>query len=432
MFKKKLQRLLSSEINSKIFSYGTWILFGNLFSKAVFLLATIIIAHFLGKEEYGQFGIIKSTILMFSMFAGIELGITATKFISQYRKTDKEKVEKIVGLSNFLAIMLSLLCTVIVFIFARTIAVLINAPNLYTEIRISAFILFFASLNGVQGGILSGLEKFKELSINNAIAGTFSSLAIIAAAKFFGLDMVIIAFGLNYFLMFLLNFITLRKEFYSDFKVSVFNKKNFDESKVLWTFSLPAVLAGLMVTPTIWICNYFLVNSPNGYAEMANFDVANQWRNTILFIPVALSQIALPMLASKVEDKSEYKAIFSKNLKINFFIGFAMVLVFCLISPVILRLYGVKYSNALLPLIIMFISTGLISVNNVIGQAIASQGKMWLGFYVNLLWGTILMALSYILIVKFDLGAFGLAIAYLVSYSVHTVVQFFYISKFIR
>ena len=78
------------------------------------------------------------------------------------------------------------------------------------------------------------------------------------------------------------------------------NKKNFEELEVLWKFSLPAILAGLMVGPTTWYCNYLLVTSKNGYEHMATFDIANQWRNTILFIPAALAQIALPLMSFKI------------------------------------------------------------------------------------------------------------------------------------
>ncbi|WP_295676928.1 oligosaccharide flippase family protein, partial [uncultured Empedobacter sp.] len=299
-YKEKISSILSSDINKKIFNHGIWILLGNVISKFVLLIATIIMARYLGKDEYGQFGIIKSTILMFTMFAGLELGMTATKYISQYRVSNKEKVERIVGLSNVFAITLSILVTLLVYFFSKEISIKINAPSLSPEIRISSFILFFSSLNGIQGGILAGIEKFKELSINNAIAGIISSIGLIFASKFFNLNAVVIAFGLNYVLLFFLNFNTLRKKFYSEFNISVFRIRNFEEINVLWKFSLPAILAGLMVGPTVWYCNYLLVNQSNGYFQMANFDIASQWRNTILFIPSALAQVALPLLASNI------------------------------------------------------------------------------------------------------------------------------------
>ncbi|WP_139422903.1 oligosaccharide flippase family protein [Chryseobacterium mulctrae] len=425
----KFKSILSSDINKKIFSHSIWILLGNTISKFTLLVATILMARYLGKSEYGQFGIIKSTILMFAMFAGLELGITATKYISEYRLKDKIKVEKIVGLSNLFAILISITISLLVYLFSKNIAVQINAPNLYKEIQISSFVLFFSSLNGIQNGILAGIEKFKQLSINNAIAGFLSSIFLVIAAKYFGLYVVVIAFGTNFLLLFILNFITLRKCFYSSFNIAIFNKDNFSELEVLWKFSLPAILAGLLVGPVTWYCNYLLVNQQGGYEQMANFDIANQWRNTILFIPSALSQIALPMLSSNLDDKLKYSNIFYKSLKINIYLATILGLIFIIASPIILFAYGNKYEDALFPLIIMFVTTSLIAINNVIGQAIASQNKMWFGFKVNLLWALALVSLSYLFIVVFKYGAIGISMAYLISYIIHTVVQFIFIKK---
>ncbi len=429
--KAKINSILSSDLNKKIINHSFWILLGNVISKFILLIATILMARYLGKEEYGQFGIIKSTILMFAMFAGLELGMTATKYISQYKLVDKSKVEKIVGLSNLFAILISLLVSGLVYLYSKKIANHIDAPSLYQEIQISSFILFFSSLNGIQNGILAGIEKFKESSINNAVAGILSSIGLVVASKYFGLEMVIVAFGSNFVILFILNFITLKKHFYSQFNISIRNKKNFEELEVLWKFSLPAILAGLMVGPTTWYCNYLLVTSKNGYEHMATFDIANQWRNTILFIPAALAQIALPLMSASINNKEEYRIVFSKNLKINIYIGFILVTVFIILSPIIVNLYGDKYRDTLIPIIIMFITTGFITVNNVIGQAIASQGKMWLGFYVNCIWAIILVISCYLLISVYNFGAIGICIAYLISYIFHTCIQFFYIKKFL-
>ncbi|WP_313672144.1 oligosaccharide flippase family protein [Sphingobacterium multivorum] len=427
----KISRVLSNDLNKRIFGHSFWILAGNVISKLTLLIATILISRFLGKDEYGQFGIIKSTILMFAVFAGLELGITATKYISQYRETNKAKVEKIVGVSNVFAILISFLIAVLVFVFSKEIAVQIKAPNLFLGIRISSFILFFSSINGIQNGILAGIERFKELSINSTIAGILSSIALVISSKYYDINIMVLAFGLNYFICFFLNFFTLKKFFYSHFKVRIFDRRNFEEIEVLWKFSLPAILAGLMVGPVTWFCNYLLINENNGYEQMANFDIANQWRNTILFIPTALAQIALPLLSSNIENKSDYKIILYKNLKLNIYLAISLVSFFVLCSPIIVKFYGNKYSDSLIPLIIMFVTTGFITVNNVIGQVIASQGKMWLGFYVNFLWACILVIVCYLLVVIFSLGAMGICFAYLVSYIAHTFIQYIYIKKYL-
>ncbi len=420
----KINRLRESELNKRIFDNGAWILLGNLISKFSMLISTIIIARVMDKEVYGQFGIIKSTILMFAMFAGLELGLTATKYISQYRFTDKLKVEKIIGLSNFFAISISLLITVLVFIFAIDIAEYILAPHLTREIRIGSLVLFFSSLNGVQVGILNGLEKFKTVSINNAISGIISSISLIIAAYFFDLEIIVIAFGLNFLILFLLNKYSINKYFDRDFKIKSFSRANLTEYRILLNFSFPAILAGLMVGPISWLCNFILINQNDGYNQMAVFDIANQWRMTVLFIPSALSQIALPMLSSSLNDTSNYKDIFNKNLKINFIISLGFGVLCILFTPLIIWLYGDKYADATWPMIIMFISTIIIAMNNVIGQGIASQDKMWLGLIMNGIWAIVLLLSCYFFVSILQYGAIGVSLSYLLSYIVLTILQF--------
>jgi len=427
----RIKSLLNSDLNKKIFNHSFWILCGNIISKFALLLATIIMARYMGNDEYGQFGIIKSTILMFAMFAGLELGMTATKYIAQYLGHDNSKIERIIGLSNLFAIILSLFISGAVYLYSDLIAMQIAAPQLTYEIKISSFILFFSSINGIQTGILNGLQRFREVSIINAFAGVVSAILLILSAIYGNLDTVVFAFGANFIVLFLLNYFVLKKYFYNVFKINIFNLSNFKEIEVLWKFSLPAIFAGMMIGPITWACNYLLVNTPNGYAEMANFDIANQWRTTILFIPAAISQIALPLLASSINDKQSYNIVFRKNLKINFFIGLFFSIVLLLITPFIVKLYGQAYNGAFYPMIIMFITTVFISVNNVIGQVIASQGRMWLGFMVNFLWGIVLLGLSYVFIDYYNLGAIGISLAYLISYIFHTCIQFIFVKRFL-
>ncbi len=428
-WKVRFQHIWRSDLNKRLIGHSSWILIGNLISKSILLIATILLTRYMGKEEYGQFGIIKSTIVTFSVFAGLELGLTATKYISQYRKVDPSKVERIVGLSNLFAVVISLIVCGIMFFFARKIADSVNAPSLYREIQVSSFILFFSALNGVQNGVLSGVESFKKLSINNAIAGIASSVLMVIVAAYAGLYAVVIAFGMNFVLLFFLNFLTLKKVFYSTFRVNMLSRQNFSEIGVLWQFTLPAILAGLMVGPVVWLCNYLLVNQPNGYQNMAVFDIANQWRNTILFIPAALAQIALPMLSSSVANQEEYKLVLKRNIQLNLVIAGTLVLVLLAASPLIVNFYGSEYHDLQIPLSLMFITTGFVAVNNVIGNAIASKNRMWAGFFINLLWALILVGATYIFVVHYHYGVTGITLAYLISYSSHTLIQFLYLKK---
>ncbi len=180
----------------------------------------------------------------------------------------------------------------------------------------------------------------------------------------------------------------------------------------------------------MWACTVMLVNQPHGYEEMAIFDVAYQWRNTMLFIPAVLSQIALPLLSSSANNKSRFNRILKINVIINFIISSIMAICISLIAASIMKTYGDGFVEGKVVLIIMTFSTILISINSVFGQAIAGKGRMWVGFILNLIWGIILLTLTHFFI-KLGYGAKGLAYSLLISYSFHTILATIFTTKYL-
>ncbi|WP_286754113.1 MULTISPECIES: oligosaccharide flippase family protein [Sphingobacterium] len=411
-----------SDINKTILKSGFWILFGTIISKVLLLAASIIMVKFVNKNIYGEFGIVKSTINMFTVFAGMGLGLTTTKFIAQYKSSDTQKTARIIGLSNLFSITLCILMGALFIIFSKDLALQINAPHLKDSLKIGAIILVFSGLNGVQNGILGGFEKFKIISVNSIIASIFSTILQVVGAIFWGLNGIIVGFGINFLILFLLNQLSILKIVQNGYRYKIFDKRNFEELPLIWRFSVPAVLSGLMVSPVVWVTNNFLVNSPDGYHGMADFDIASQWRATVLFIPTALSQIVLPMLSSS--KKQDFNIILKKNLLLNFAVSSIVVIGLSLFLPILIKLYGNGYDTARYPIFIMLITTIFIAVNNIVGNAIASMDKMWLGFFTNFVWAIVLISASYYLVSYKGFGAIGLSYAYLISYVSHSIVQF--------
>ena len=89
-FRALWHRIEASDIGYRLARGGFWLLCGTVVSKALWLLASILVARMLGKETFGEFGIIRSTVEMFGVFAGFGLGLTATKYIAEFRRTDPE------------------------------------------------------------------------------------------------------------------------------------------------------------------------------------------------------------------------------------------------------------------------------------------------------------------------------------------------------
>jgi len=65
-----------------------WSVAGALISRGFLLAASVVCAWFLGKEGFGALGMIQSTTGMLGVLAGLGLGITATKYVSELRRLD--------------------------------------------------------------------------------------------------------------------------------------------------------------------------------------------------------------------------------------------------------------------------------------------------------------------------------------------------------
>lgn len=425
-FWKKIE---NSEIASRLANGAFWSLTGSLVSQGLMIVASIVVARILGKLEYGELGMVRSTVNMFSIFAGFGLGLTATKYIAEFRTRDTEKTAKIIGLTTIFAVVTGGIIAIAILISAPFLAEkTINAPHLVREIRLGAVILFLSALNGAFTGILAGFEAFKSIAKINLIVGIIGFPLQIGLTFLFGLQGSVIGFGLNFLILCIFNFITVRK-FASKFGIKIKFKKSFSEWPILYKFSLPALLSGLMVSPIIWACNAIMVNQPHGYSDLAIFDAASQWRGAILFVPVSLSQIILPLLSDS-ENQHQFDRIIKINILINFLISLLMAILVSFFSSFIMKSYGNDFEEGQLVLVVLAFSAVFISINNVIGQAIASKGEMWIGFLFNSIWGITLLICSYIFL-KLGYGANGLAYSFLISYLVHTLVQVTYANKYL-
>jgi len=415
----------NSEINKRIILGFFWSLFGSVISRGFTILASIIAARILGKVCFGEFGIIQNTFVVFSDLAGLGLGITATKFISQYRDTDMHRVTSVFSFSIIISAIIGLIFSLIVFIFSSYIAEkILAAPQLALSLKVGAFILFFGAINGVLTGTMLGLEAFRSISLVNVFSGVFNSFLIIILVYYYGVLGGVIALLTGSLILLFLNLYLIRYE--CPYLIKYFDIRNiFIKNDFFLSFTIPAFLAGIMFGPVNWISNTILAHQENGYSELGIFNAANQWRMAVMFLPSVIGRIVLPLLSNTLgKSQRDYLKILKLNLLANGLATLLLSLLIALMSSQIMNAYGSTFSSGSVVLIILVLTTIPISLNDVIGQAIASQGQMWIGFSFNLAWAIVLLS-SFSLLREF--GALGLALSYLIAYIFHTVVQGFFV-----
>jgi O-antigen/teichoic acid export membrane protein len=415
------QRIEASDVGYRLARGTFWALAGTLIARALALLAGILTARIFGDTvRFGEFGIVRSTIEMLGVFAGFGLGLTSTKHVAEYYKTDPERAGRVLALTAVTSALIAGSACVFLAIAAPWLAdSQLNAPHLASSLRLCAPLLFFTVLNGAQLGALTGFEAFRTTAYVNSLAGILAFPLPVLGAFFGGLNGSL--WGLNFaaFFQYLIAHSALRR-------VAAWQNVKFQfagfahELPLVWTFSIPAALSGILVAPVNWWCNTLLTKIANGYSELGIYHAAQQWRLAIMFLPSILALVAMPMFSRTQGEGNivRLKSLLIVNLALNAIVSAAIALPIVLFAPLIMSTYGPQYSNSSGVLVLLAIASAISATVQVVGQLIAAMGKMWQGFALNLVWAACFTAAAWWLYTD---GARGLATANLLAYSVHLV-----------
>jgi polysaccharide biosynthesis protein len=424
-------KIETSEIATRMAHGAFWSFSGTALAKLVVLLAGIACAHVLDQKEYGKFNMVRSTINLFIVFGAAGLGLTATKYIAQFKSSDQKHISSIYILTNFFAFGTGCFVTTAIFFLAPTLANrTLNTPELTSTIQLGTILLFLAVIDSAQQGTLAGFEDFKSIAINTLIGSISESSCMLIGGYFYGVNGAILGYGCGFIALYLTNNIAIRRNLHTLQIRPHISQLRKEDLKLLYTFSLPAALSSIMIAPTYWIIRTMLVRNTS-FSELAIYEAADQWKTIILFIPTAVSQIVLPILSSIVnEDQKKYKKILYYNISLNAIIATILSLIICVGSNFILSIYGKGFTNHW-TLIFLAISTIFTSISSVVGLSISSRSKMWTGFSFNILWGILVILFSH-LFLQNGLASTGISLAILCSYIIHAILQIIYLRHIIK
>lgn len=421
-----------SSLRARFITSAFWALVGAVVTRSLTLAASVVTARIVGTTGFGELGMIQSTVGMFGVAAGLGLGLTATKYVAEFRTSDPDRAGRCIALSITVALISGSVISVVFVVAAPWLATnIIAAPQLMLNLKISTGLLFFGTLSGVQTGALVGLEAFKTIAKASLIRGLIAFASLVAGVSFWGLTGAVIGLIVAEAVSSVINHVALRGECRKA-SIRVHYHRLGEEWPILWKFSLPALLSSMVVYPAMWMSNVLLVTQPNGYAEMGLFTAANKWHLLILFVPSSVAGIALPMLANLYgsRDDGSYRKILRANVLINIGLSLVPAVVVAVFSVPIMSVYGMDYKKGWLILVISSASSIPAALNNILGQALVSADSIGRRFGFDLLLAALLFAISWWLIPLF--GAEGMALAYCVAFSATSVGLFAYLKTRVR
>lgn len=424
------ERLLKTHLAKRLANGAAWTLAASVASRSCALIASILAARILGKESFGHLGILQNTIEMFGTLAGFGMGLTATKYIAEYRQSDPQKAGRIITLTNTIAIIIGTVTAITLYALAPWLARnTLAAPYLAPLLKTSAICVLLGALTGTQFGILSGFEAFKQIARVNLISGLLLLSLRTGGTLVWGLDGALYGTILSQFLTYLVTQAEIRK-IATAHNIPHRPQHSLQELPVLWKFSLPSVLGALIAPPVIWLSSAMLVNQPNGYQEMGILNAANQWFFLILFLPNLMGQATLPVLFERLKQQNHQEAqqLFHTLIKINSLVILPL-LVTSFLSEHLMSLYGKEFLTGTQTLHITILTAGIMAIQMPAGYILAAADKMWTTLAINTAWGLTFLIGSTQLI---HLGASGFATARLIAAITHTFVTFGYVHHVLK
>ena len=402
---------------------AVWNAIGAVTTQGVTFLTNILIANLLGRDIFGRYSIIQTTIVMIVGIAQLATGITATRYIAELRLRDKERAGRILGLCSTVSFFSGIAATVALATSSDWLATeILKVPDIVKALLISSALVFFSVMNTHQIGALAGLESFKTLAQLGAISGTIQLTATVGFAWIWGLDGAILGLVFAGALRWWLHARAVKSE---GAAIGIYVSRRIfkKDLPVFLRFALPAAMSGFSTLPALWLSNAFLVRQSHGLMEMALFAAANNLRVIVLFLPNLLNGAGVSIINNQLSDgeNEKYSKIFWMNVILTSMTTISTAAIIAVIGKFLLRLYGQEFVLGYPVLLVLLGAAVLEGLTLGPYQIIQSCEKMWLSLFVISLPRDLLLAISaYHLTPTY--GAVGLAYAYVLAWFFAAVV----------
>lgn len=403
-------------IHVQMLSSGLWLLGGAVLARGSMLAGTLLAARLLGRAEFGRLALVQSTVGLFSVFATAGLALTAAKYVAELRE-DARIVAAHIGLTRVATATLAVIATAVMIWCVGSPLLPVSITGSAELFRIGAVLVTFSVVAGVDGGVLLGFQSFHKyalvaigrgvayltlLPLGAIVGGVLGAVVGLVIAEGVGLTMTEVA--------------VQRACTEAGVRVS-YDWRGYPLRTAALHFAAPAFLSSIATMPAIWYANILLTRQPNGLAALGQFSAADKWKQLMLFVPSAMSPLMIPLLTRLrvAHDREGFRVAMVTNIVVNAAVVAAPIGLAVCWPGWMMRLFGADFAGGARTLTLLAISALPTVLNNVMGQALVSEGRMWLRCSLDVMLGVSITGASMVLIPRFyDIGLAG---AYLIAFS---------------
>jgi O-antigen/teichoic acid export membrane protein len=200
--------------------------------------------------------------------------------------------------------------------------------------------------------------------------------------------------------------------------------------RILYTFTLPVLVATLSHLPAVWWTNVLLART-KGYSEAGIYNAIMQCQVLILFITTATSNISLPTLSNVLSegDGRTYKRCLRANFLVTSVPAVIVAILVAVFSRFIMGLYGPAFQVASNAVILICISAIFLAISTPMNLAMWSLDAAVPAIALSVVRGGVLVIAAYALVGK---GAEGLVWANVIMAVLQAAVGLPWLAVLIR
>jgi O-antigen/teichoic acid export membrane protein len=396
-------------------------LLAAVFGQGSTLLVGVIVARTLGREQYGRFSLVQSTLLTLALLAQVGTGYTATRYLAELRTRDSARAGRVLRLCGLVAAATAVIAGLALVLVSPWLASsYFDSPELAQAFRVAAITVIALVVASFATGALSGLEEYRWIAGASVFGAIVYTAGCAVGAKLGGVVGAIAGTALAWTIQMVVLLIAVRYAARAHGLTAAGDP--WSEKHVLHRFAIPGALSGLTALPALWLANAALARSPNGYTELALYSAAFTFRSAVIFIPSVMNGVVMSVLNHERGrgDAVSSRALFRLNL-----IGTSLTALFvagsiALFAPWILAMFGSAFAGARAVLWILMGAAVFEALVIAMNQLVQAHERMWLAIgAINLPRDLTLVVLSFALAPT--LGARGVAVAYAISWGLALV-----------
>ena len=396
-------------LQSKLFKDSFWALVGNGIGDFLLLVSGILIARFLGKDLYGEYGVVKTNMFYMAGFSTFGLVYSSTRYISRYIRSDSTRILGIISNATKITLIFSSLLAIVLITCASCLESFLNVPGIAPVFRALSVIIVLKAMSSTGNGILAGLGEFKLLAKSTVTSGLVMFVLCVPLTYFWGLHGALSALTISQLLNFLMNYFYIHKisklfPIYYVKEDSVFD---------LLKFSFPIALQEISYA----ICNWagiLLLTKLSSLSEVGLYTATAQWNAVITMIPGMLANVVLSHLSGT--SGHQQKSLIYRILGVYLFCTIVPFLCVYSLSDLIVAFYGTDFSEMKTVLRLNIFITIPACCSEVFKAELIAIGRTWTLFSLRMLKDVVLVVLAFILLNMYN----GLDGAY--YYSMSTLV----------